>query len=151
MTADLNESSSPTQVGSAPPAASEDRHGIGTLLTQYAERLALPTLLLGLIIAFTIAPGTRLAFPTQANLQSLALTQCVIAIAAIAVTIPLVAGQFDVSVGPVLGMTSILTGKITVEHGGPVWLAVVVGPLAGALVGALSGYVIAFLRTSGRR
>lgn len=114
----------------------------------YAERLALPVLLLVLIIAFTVAPTTRLSFPTQANLQSLALTQCVIAIAAIAVTIPLVAGQFDVSIGPILGMTSILTGKIAVEWGGPVWLAVILGPVAGAIVGAVSGYVVAYLRTN---
>jgi ribose transport system permease protein len=118
------------------------------LLERYAERLALPFLLAGLIVAFSLAPATRYAFATQANLQSLALTQCVVAIAAIAVTIPLVAGQFDVSVGPVLGMTSILTGKLTVEAGAPVWLAFVVGPVAGGVVGATSGYVVAYLKTN---
>lgn len=115
---------------------------------RYAERLALPLLLVALIVGFSVAPGTRLAFPSQANLQSLALTQCVVAIAAIAVTIPLVAGQFDVSVGPILGMTSVLTGKLTVEAGHSVWIAIVAGLLAGALCGAISGFLVSYLRTN---
>jgi len=114
----------------------------------YAERFALPFLLAAIILVFCLLPETRSVFPTRENLQSLALTQCVIAIAALAVTIPLVAGQFDVSVGPILGMTSILTGEITVTSGGPVWLAIIVGPLAGACVGVVSGYVVAYVRTN---
>lgn len=133
---------------SSPQATATERPASRLNIGRYAERFALPSLLVALIVGFSVAPATRLAFPTQANLQSLALTQCVVAIAAIAVTIPLVAGQFDVSVGPILGMTSILTGKITVEGGHPVWLAILVGLLVGALFGALSGYLVAYQRTN---
>ena len=114
----------------------------------YAERFALPALILAMVIAFSVSPVTQLAFTSQPNLQSLALTQSVIAIAAIAVTIPLVAGQFDVSVGPILGMSSILTGLVTVKFGMPLWLGILAGPIAGALVGLVSGYVVAYLKTN---
>jgi len=132
----------------------QNEHDESTRLTSilkvgvYAERFALPVLLAAIILVFCLLPQTSSVFPTRANLQSLALTQCVVAIAALAVTIPLVAGQFDVSVGPILGMTSILAGKITVTSGGPVWLAIVVGPLAGGCVGVVSGYVVAYIRTN---
>lgn len=144
MTADQDEPSTEVPRDASPKRTA--RGGVNVAV--YAERFALPALLIVLIVSFSLAPATRLAFPSQANLQSLALTQCVVAIAAVAVTIPLVAGQFDVSVGPILGMTSILTGKIAVEWGAPVWLAILVGPAAGALVGAISGYVVAYLKTN---
>jgi len=146
MTADLEDVSGP--MGESGDSEESPRRGSKVQVGVYAERFALPFLLAAIIILFSFLPATSSVFPTRANLQSLALTECVLAIAALAVTIPLVAGQFDVSVGPVLGMTSILTGKITVTWGGPVWLAVIVGPLVGACVGLVSGYVVAYMRTN---
>jgi len=113
-----------------------------------AERVALIVVVLVLIGMFSLMPATSETFLSLENFQGLALTQSVIAIAALAATIPLVAGQFDVSVGPVLGMTSVLVGVLTVQQRMPVPLAVLISILAGGIVGAVSGLVIAYVRAN---
>jgi Branched-chain amino acid transport system / permease component len=114
----------------------------------YTERYALVILVFALVCLFSVMPSTSQTFLTLANLQGLALTQSVIALAAIAATIPLVAGQFDVSVGPVLGMTSVVLAAATVRYQLPVPLSIMISVLTGGAVGAINGYIVAYLRTS---
>jgi ribose transport system permease protein len=118
------------------------------VLGRWAERLALPVLLGAIVVFFSFWSKTGNTFDTHANLESLALTQCVVAVAALAATVPLVAGQFDVSIGPILGLSSVLAGVITVQHGLPVWIAVIAGPILGIVSGTASGYVVAYLNTN---
>ena len=127
-----------------PPLA---KQGMRHWLVQ-AERVALIGVVAVLIGLFSVMPATSEIFVSLANLQGLALTQSVIAIAALAATIPLVAGQFDVSVGPILGMTSVLVGVLTVQQQVPVPLAILTSILAGGIVGAVSGWVIAYVRAN---
>lgn len=110
-----------------------------------AERYALVLVVLMLGVGFSLHPSTRDIFLSMPNLQALTLTQSVIAVSAIAATIPLITGQFDVSVGPVLGMTSVLTGVLSVKLGLSVPLAVLISVSAGGLVGAINGLVIAYV------
>src|SRR5262249_6948451 len=71
------------------------------------ERYALVVLLLVLIVFFSVLPATGSTFLTLANIRNVAANEAVIAITALAALVPLVAGQFDISVGAVLGMVSI--------------------------------------------
>jgi ribose transport system ATP-binding protein len=114
----------------------------------YTERYALVILVFALVCLFSVMPSTSQTFLTLANLQGLALTQSVIAVAAIAATIPLLAGQFDVSIGPVLGMTSVVLAAATVRYQLPVPLSIMISVFAGGAVGAINGYIVAYLRTS---
>ena len=114
----------------------------------YTERYALVILVFALVCLFSVMPSTSQTFLTLTNLQGLALTQSVIAVAAIAATIPLLAGQFDVSVGPVLGMTSVVLAAATVRYRLPVPLSIMLSVLAGGVVGAINGYIVAYLRTN---
>jgi ribose transport system permease protein len=112
------------------------------------ERYALVGLL-GLLIAFfALLPSTSDTFLTVANIRNVAANEVVIAIAALAALIPLIGGQFDVSVGAVLGMVSVAIAALTTRAGFPVSLAVVTGVAIGAAVGAVNGFVIAYLRAS---
>jgi len=112
------------------------------------ERYAL-VVLLGLLIAFfAVLPSTSDAFLTVANIRNVGANEVVIAIAALAALLPLIGGQFDVSVGAVLGMVSVAVAALITRAGAPLAVAVVAGIAMGAAVGAINGFVVAYLRAS---
>lgn len=124
----------------------EPRAARSQRLLPVVERYAL-VVLLGLLIAFfALLPATSGTFLTVANLRSLAANEVVIAIAALAALVPLIAGQFDVSVGAVVGMVSVAVAALVVRAHVPLALALVLGVLLGSSVGLLNGLVIAYLR-----
>jgi ribose transport system permease protein len=110
------------------------------------ERYALIVLLGLLVLFFAVLPSTSDTFFTLANLRNVAANEAVIAVAALAALVPLVAGQFDVSVGAVLGMVSVAVAALTARAHWPVPIAVVAGIGLGALVGVVNGYIVAYLR-----
>jgi ribose transport system permease protein len=112
------------------------------------ERYALVLLLAALVAFFALLPATRDTFLTTANLRSLAANEVVIAIAALAALIPLIGGEFDVSVGAVVGMASVAVAAFINRAGLPLGVAVVLGVAMGATVGAVNGFIVAYLRTS---
>jgi ribose transport system permease protein len=112
------------------------------------ERYALVVLLGMLIAFFALLPSTADAFLTVANIRNVAANEVVIAIAALAALLPLIGGQFDVSVGAVLGMVSVAVAALITRAGAPLVLAVPIGVAMGAAVGAINGWVVAYLRTS---
>ena len=106
------------------------------LLSSYG----LIVLLLVLFAAFSIArPHT---FPTTFNLQSIASAKSIVALAALAVMVPLAAGQFDLSVGYLIGFAEVLTiGLQANQHLS--WVASIVVVLAvGAVVGLVNGLLV---------
>jgi ribose transport system permease protein len=114
----------------------------------FLERYALVGLLGVLIAFFALLPATSETFLTVANIRNVAANEVIIAIAALAALIPLIGGQFDVSVGAVLGMASVAVAALTTRAGIPLAPAVAGGVLLGAAVGAVSGFVVAYLRAS---
>jgi len=62
-------------------------------------------------------------------------------IAAIGVTLLLLAGQFDLSVGAMLAFTGVAT-VATFNATGSMWAGILVGLLTGPLVGAINGYLV---------
>lgn len=110
------------------------------LLTTYS--LLILTALL--IIAFSLLlPRT---FPTEFNIRSILGTQSVIALLALAVMVPLAAGQYDLSVGFVLGITEMLTIGLQVDQHLPWPLAVVLALTAGGLIGLINGLLVTVAR-----
>ena len=136
------ELSKPREAAAAPRATR--KHQIVVVL----ERYALVVLLAALIVFFSVLPSTAGSFLTLANIRNVAANEAVIAIAALAAVVPLVAGQFDVSVGAILGMVSIAVAALTVRAGLPVVLALPLGVGLGGAVGAVSGFVVAYLRAN---
>ncbi len=105
-----------------------------------AERLGVPTLLLALLILFSILrPDT---FPTARNLAGILSTEDVLLMLALGGVVPLVCGEFDLSIGNILGFSSMLTGVLSLQHGMNVWLAAVVTVLAAAAIGAVNALFV---------
>ncbi|HEY3324759.1 MAG TPA: ABC transporter permease [Planctomycetota bacterium] len=81
-------------------------------------------------------------FLTRENLLNVLLSLSVESIVAIGMTILLVSGGFDLSVGSTFAMTGAVTASC-MTHGVPVPLAIVIGMATGALIGLINGVFIA--------
>jgi ribose transport system permease protein len=93
-----------------------------------------------LIIVFSLLlPRT---FPTEFNVRSILGTQSVIALLALAVMIPLAAGQYDLSVGFVLGITEMSSVGLQIDQHFAWPLAVLVALAIGGLVGLANGLLV---------
>jgi ribose transport system permease protein len=85
------------------------------------------------------------SFPTELNFRNIVGNQSVLGIASVAAIIPLIGGQFDLSVGSVLGISSIATASALSRFSAPLWLAVAIGVALGAAIGLFNGVLIARL------
>jgi simple sugar transport system permease protein len=81
-------------------------------------------------------------FLTRQSLASTLTLTAELAIVAMAVTLLMIAGEFDLSVGSVLGMSSILVPWLMVNHDLPAVLAVLVGLAAALTIGFVNGLVV---------
>lgn len=110
-------------------------------------------LLVALVVGFSLVrPDT---FPTVTNAQAILNQRSVTALLALAVMMPLAANQFDLSVGYLLGLTSILTIGLQTRSELPWGVVVVLVLFVGALVGLINGLLVtraqihAFIATLG--
>lgn len=119
------------------PVGARKKTPTGIVLAKYG----LPVILLLEILIFGILrPETFLTFNT---LQTIAINQSVAGILAIGVVVPLVIGEFDLSVGANLGLGAIMVVGLTAFNGVPVLLAVLISVAISAGVGLLNGILVA--------
>ncbi|WP_019180148.1 ABC transporter permease [Microbacterium yannicii] len=107
------------------------------------ERYGLIGIFIAVAIVFAVLrPET---FAQYTNFRSLSISYSVLAIAALALIVPLVAGRFDISVGANIGMSSIVAASAMSRFDLPLWVAVLAGIATGALVGVINGVLVAYL------
>ncbi|MCP5118352.1 MAG: ABC transporter permease [bacterium] len=100
--------------------------------------LTLIALFVGLSIA---SPG----FLSAINLSSVVRQTAVINIMALGMTLVIIAGGIDLSVGSILALGGLL-GTMTMAAGYPIWAGVLVGVLVGAFWGFANGFLTTQLR-----
>jgi len=128
-------------IESAPPPKRRTGRSAASLFEQYA----LVLLLVGMIILFSMLDRTGAVFRSQANLRALLSNQAVIALVALASIVPLIAGQIDLSVGPVAGLCGLLSAGFAAHDGFPGLLTILIGMVIGAAIGLVNGVLIAYL------
>ena len=87
-------------------------------------------------------------FLTRATFQSVASSQSIAGILAIAVLVPLACGQFDLSVGANANLTGIVVILFQTELHWGVIQSVVVSVLIGVCVGVVNGFIVVKLRVN---
>jgi ribose transport system permease protein len=92
------------------------------------------------IVIFTVLRPD--VFPTGANVSTMLGSQSVLLVLALGLIIPLFVGDFDLSIAGVLALSSMLTALLNVNHGWPIWLAVIAAIVLSALVGVINGVLI---------
>ncbi|HWI22472.1 MAG TPA: ABC transporter permease [Baekduia sp.] len=137
---------SPRPRGSARPK----RKGFSTadVVSDYGVVL----FLLALIVFFSIVIPSR--FPTWENTQTILGDQAIPGLLALAVVLPLAAGEFDLSIAATLGFNAVLAAYLT-AHGVAVPLAFIICIACGCAIGALNALLVvgiglnAFIATLG--
>jgi ribose transport system permease protein len=134
----------PGAQGSGAVPRSRPRRGfpVGTLLAKGGLALAFVVA----VVAFSIAhPDT---FATADNARSILLQSCAPMILACGLTILLVLGDFDLSIGSMLGLGGASAVAMMSLHSAPWGLAVLVGLGVAVVVGLVNGGIVAYFGAS---
>ena len=101
-------------------------------------------------IVFIVVFGiwTPNLFLTMSTVHLLASTQAVAGIIAIAVLIPMICGQFDLSVGSNANLTGLVAVVLQTKQHWPLLPALLVSFAIGLLVGAVNGFVVVRFRVN---
>jgi ribose transport system permease protein len=105
-----------------------------------AERLALPAAWLALIIAYGVS--TPSTFLTWSNVSNILGSQAVLFMLALAALMPSLVGDFDLSLGGVMGVTATVIAVLNIQHHVGIVPACVVGLLVAVVAGALNGFLV---------
>ncbi|GAB3677152.1 ABC transporter permease [Angustibacter aerolatus] len=106
---------------------------------KYGTIIGLAVMIVALSIA---APGT---FLSVSNFTNVLTQNSLIAIVACGLTLPLVVGEFDLSIGYQASFAGVLCVGLMSDQGQPLWLAVVVGLLVGVVAGLVNGLLVTVL------
>jgi ribose transport system permease protein len=108
------------------------------------ERFALVGVWVLTIAGFSIALPQ--SFFSWSNFAVMFASQAPAALLALALIIPLTAGDYDLSVGATVTLSSMIIGVLNVWHGMPIGIVLVIALAAGALVGAINAFFIVYFR-----
>lgn len=138
------ESELQTQVQTAPappaPAARPSRNRVQALATQY-----------GIVIAFFLLcvalTFLNKYFLTTSNIVNILQQTSINGILALGMTLVILTGGIDLSVGSVMAVSSIMAATfVTGDHPRSLWVVLPLGMCAGAFLGLLNGLVVAYLK-----
>ncbi len=85
-------------------------------------------------------------FFTQANLDTITSTLAIVGITAIGMTLVLISGGVDLSVGSVAALVGVMTSLLWLEYGVPLGVSAVIALLLGGLVGLTNGLIVSYLK-----
>ena len=102
-------------------------------------------LLLSIISLFAIVGTINPRFVAERNLYSMFLGNAYIAVAAIGMSMVIISGNIDISVGSLIGVLATLSGTLAVA-GYPIIVAWLAPLVVGAAATALMGFLVAYLR-----
>lgn len=127
------------------PLTTASAAGTGANFTRLFERVALILVWLLLIAGFGAAMPT--SFLNWGNFAILFASYAPAALLALAIIVPLTAGDYDLSVGATLTLSSCVIGVLNVWQGLPIGLAIGLALCAGAVVGLVNAFFIIYVRS----
>jgi len=132
-----------TDVAKPVPEA-ERRRARQVNLGRSFERIALLLVWLVLIVAFSLIMPR--SFLSWGNFSIMFASYAPAALLALAIIVPLTAGDFDLSVGATLTLSASLIGVLNVWHHLPILLVLVIVLVVGVVVGLFNALFIIFFR-----
>jgi D-xylose transport system permease protein len=101
--------------------------------------------LVGLVVITVVFSVVHQGFLSAYNIEALVIQAAPIIVMAMGLVFVLLLGEIDLSAGTTGGLCSAIMAVLLTRHGTPWWLALVVGLLAGVLIGLAMGWVRARL------
>ncbi|MBY8885711.1 sugar ABC transporter permease [Streptomyces sp. PTM05] len=160
----------PDLTKAAPPAATEDEvaapppaadaivavdprllvreQGLAGYLTEFRRRvrsgdLGSMPVIAALVIIWGVFQGLNSTFLSANNLSTIAFNVVGVGMIAVGIVFVLLLGEIDLSVSYVSGLAGAVFAVLSVNHGVPQGLALVLGILTGTAIGALQGFFFA--------
>ncbi|MDD4493958.1 MAG: ABC transporter permease [Eubacteriales bacterium] len=99
-----------------------------------------------LVFMFLMFTVLRPGYASYQNVMTIVLSTCVNGCLAIAVTFVIISGGIDLSVGPLMTFTAIMSGTALTVWGWPLWLCILFGVIMGVLIGSLNGVLVAKMK-----
>lgn len=96
-------------------------------------------LLFAIALLYLVLSATARGFTSEANQLGLLRDAALVGVAATGMTLVIVAGEIDVSIGPAVAFASVIVAKAMTSWGLPTIVAILVTVVAGALWGGLVG------------
>jgi ribose transport system permease protein len=127
----------------SPTQTSRGNSFLKTLLQQRELTIFLSVLAFAMLLALS-SPN----FLNRANLIALLVGLSFDMIVAVGMTILMVSGGFDMSVGSVLALAGAVAGYSITKFGAPVWLGILLGLLTGVLIGLVNGLLVTKIRVN---
>lgn len=135
----MNEKNASSNLEGDPVSARSRQHPT-VFLSKVIHRFGLVVALFGLVAVFSVLRPTE--YFTMQNFQTMLSTQSVLLILALALLPALASGEYDLSVGSVLGFALVLVGYLNIVHHWPILLTIAVTLAVGLLVGAVNAFFI---------
>jgi len=123
-----------------PRGAGEGRYRITKLFGNQES-----IILFGLLLLIFLVGIANPRFLQERNISDILQGNAYIAVAALGMTMVIVTGNIDISVGSLVGLLAVISGRLVVS-GLPAPLAWLAPLIVGAGVGALIGFLVAYLR-----
>src|SRR5215211_3290122 len=101
-------------------------------------------LAISLIVLFVVVGASSPRYIEGRNINSILQGNAYVAVAAIGMTMVIISGNIDISVGSLIGVLAVVSGTLAV-NGAPVWIAWLAPLVLGGLVGAVNGFLVAYL------
>lgn len=95
-----------------------------------------------LVFAFFAVVAGDKGFLSLSGTVNYLVVSAQLGIVAVAIALLMIAGEFDLSVGSMIGFASILVALPIVEYGWPLWAALLLAFAAASLVGLINGYIV---------
>lgn len=131
---------------SAPGGVRQPRPSLQGQLARHLRTLGIALSLILLVAIFASAARLKGAsFLSAVNLQTMASHSVIISLGAVGMTLIIVSGGIDLSVGSVIALSMVVTAW-SIEAGLPLSLAALLGVLTGAASGLLNGLMITGFR-----
>ena len=102
-------------------------------------------LLLAILALFVVVGMVNPRYVADRNLQSIFLGNAYIAVAAIGMSMVIISGNIDISVGSLIGVLATISGSLAV-NGFPIWVCWLVPLVVGSLVTGFMGLLVAYMR-----
>jgi ribose transport system permease protein len=110
------------------------------------SRYGVVIVLLAIIVLFSVLRPE--SFPTASNAENIILTSAVLAILTLGMTLPLIAGEFDLSLAALLGFSGVTTAYFYGEQGLPPVLVLLIVLVVGGVVGLINSLLVILSKIS---
>lgn len=102
-------------------------------------------IIVALVLLIFVVGINNPRFLSNRNILDVLQGNAYIAVAAIGMSMVIITGNIDISVGSLIGLLAIVSGRLVVG-GAPIWVAWLAPLVLGIATGALIGFIVAYLR-----